>query len=278
MMFIGAVQRAEIEGGVVSHHVLRRFAVNLVSVGNAMDCIRLPVGWSFPESNSTTLLPHWIIFTSSEHQPKNAVDLGTYSLYFPNDKQDTSSCYGFKERRVIQTSYSVMFYWDLLQEIISSLGSSKFQTTGPRGQKLILETTTTTSMTRTWLGTSRFSRSQGKSSAFVSNRPDKTSWIPLSWKSLELFAKNGHRSFDCRDPSNSILSEKIIQNLTFIVTTVHWCFAVAKHGKAEEKLRRSRSFRNNHHPREILTRNPRRPRSSRNNRKRRKIAKTKFGR
>ena len=47
---------------------------------------------------------------SGSYHPKNAVDLGTNSVYGSNDKKDTWICYDFKERRVIPTSYSVMSY------------------------------------------------------------------------------------------------------------------------------------------------------------------------
>ena len=43
----------------------------------------------------------------SDYHPKNAVDLGTDSLYCSKNEKDTWICYDFKERCVIPTSYSV---------------------------------------------------------------------------------------------------------------------------------------------------------------------------
>ena len=85
--------------------------------------------------------------------------------------------------------------------IISSLGSSKFQTMVPRGRELIVETTITTWTTLMRLGTSRFSRSQAKASASsVSDRLDRTiirtiTSTSIRWRFLELFSRNKHKSF-----------------------------------------------------------------------------------
>ena len=81
---------------------------------------------------------------SDYYHPKNAVDLGTNSIYYSNNEMGTWICYDFKERRVIPKSYSVRSCgsgpggYHLKSWVI------EVQTTGPRGRKLIVETTTTT--------------------------------------------------------------------------------------------------------------------------------------
>ena len=98
----------------------------------------------------------------NNRQPRNVADLGTDSFYFSNNGKDTWICYDFRERRVVPTRYSVR---SSPYRSISSLGSSKLQTTSPRGRELIVETITTTWTTFTWIGTSRFPRFQAKASA-----------------------------------------------------------------------------------------------------------------
>ena len=91
------------------------------------------------------------------------------------------------------------------KSITSSLGSSKFQTTGPRGRKLIVETTTTSWTTLSRLQTSRFPMSQAKGSASsVSDRLERTILATITsksirWKSSERFARNKHKSFLSRE-------------------------------------------------------------------------------